>query len=188
MKIAILEGLLFLAGDEGLNDEIIKEVLEIDEIELNELVEQLKHELQNPQRGLVLLKLSNKYKLATKKEHYEYYEKLVDNPTNFTFSNAALETLAIIAYNQPITRIEVEKIRGVNSDNIIRRLLNRSLIKESGRKEGLGRAMTYSITDDFLNVFNLKSIDELPKLKNLNLDLDDNLNIFETNFKDDEND
>lgn len=188
MKIAVLEGLLFLAGDEGLSDEVIKEVLEVSDDELNDLIELFNKQLDDPKRGLILLKLSNKYKLATKKEHYEFYEKLVDNPTNFSFSNATLETLAIVAYNQPITRIEVEKIRGVNSDGIIRRLLNRSLIKESGRRDSLGRAMTYSITDDFLNVFNLKSIEELPKLKDLNLDLDEELNIFESNFKDDEND
>lgn len=188
MKLAILEGLLFLAGDEGLNDNIIREVLEVEDDELNELIEKLDQELSRNERGLVLLKLSNKYKLATKKEHFEYYQKLVDNPTNFSFTNAAIETLAIIAYKQPITRMEVEKIRGVNSDHLIRKLLNKSLIKQSGRSEEVGRAIMYSITDDFLDVFKLTSIDELPKLKDLDLDFNDNMNIFETNFKDDEND
>lgn len=188
MKLAILEGLLFLAGDEGLNDNIIKEVLEIDDLELNSLINDFEEELKRQERGLILLKLSNKYKLATKKEHFEYYQKLVDNPTNFSFTNAALETLAIIAYNQPITRMEIEKIRGVNSDHLIRKLLHKSLIKQSGRSEEIGRAIMYSITDDFLDVFNLKTIEELPKLKDLDLDFNDNenINIYDTKFKEDD--
>ena len=186
-KISIIEGLLFLAGDEGIDATSIKMVLECDDEELSELLTLFKKELDNPRRGLILVELGNKYKLTTKAEHFEYYQKLVDNPTNFSFSNAALETLAIVAYNQPITRIEIEKIRGVSSDAMVRKLVAKSLLKEVGRKDSIGRPMMYAITEEFLDVFNLESIEELPELKDVELD-DEEQNIFNTRFSEEDKD
>lgn len=184
-KLAILEGLLFLAGDEGVDEASIKMVLESEDDELSQLIEIFKNELDNSKRGLVLVELGNKYKLTTKAEHFEYYQKLVDNPTNFSFSNAALETLAIVAYNQPITRVEIEKIRGVSSDAMVRKLVAKSLLKEVGRRETIGRPMMYAVTEEFLDVFNLESIEELPELKDVELD-EEEQNIFNTRFIEDE--
>ena len=180
-KIAVIEGILFLAGDEGVDVNGLKLVLEEDDNQVKELISEFKARLKNEDRGLMLVELGNKYKLSTKPEHFEYYQKLISNPTNFAFSNAALETLAIIAYNQPVTRVEIEKIRGVNSDSMVRKLVAKSLIKEVGRKDTMGRPMMYEITDDFLDVFNLQSIEELPELKDVQLD-EDEQNIFNTRF------
>ena len=185
-QCAIVEGLLFLAGDEGISKENIKQVLECDDEVVEGIFVKLNNDLLKENRGLRLVKLGNKYKLTTKPEHFEYYQKLVDNPVNFTFSNAALETLAIIAYNQPITRLEIENIRGVNSDSMIRKLSAKSLIKEVGRKESLGRPMLYAITEDFLDVFNLQSIEELPKLQNIVFD-EEEKDIFKTRFSEEDN-
>ncbi|MDF9867657.1 segregation and condensation protein B [Bacilli bacterium PM5-3] len=184
-KAAILEGILFLAGDEGVDLEAIKLVLDCSNEMAIELINKYKEKLQDVERGLMLVELGNKYKLSTKPEHFEYYQKLVDNPTSFSFSNAALETLAIIAYNQPVTRVEIENIRGVGSDAMVRKLVAKSLIKEVGRKESPGRPMMYAITDEFLDVFNLQSIDELPELKDVELDEEDQ-NIFNTRFREEE--
>jgi segregation and condensation protein B len=185
-NVPILEGILFIAGDEGADNKAIKMALDINDLELKNLVEEYKKLLKDENRGLMLVELGNKYKLSTKPEHFEYYQKLVDNPTNFSFSNAALETLAIIAYNQPITRVEIESIRGVSSDAMIRKLVAKSLIKEVGRKDSPGRPLMYAVTDDFLDVFNLESIDELPELKDVNLEEDEQQSIFATRFVEEE--
>lgn len=179
--LPIIEGLLFLTGDEGIGIDEIKLVLEIEDDQIKLLLEEFKQSLNNENRGLILVELGQRYKLTTKPQHFDYYQKLVDNPINFTFSNAALETLAIIAYNQPVTRLEIEKIRGVNSDNMVRKLLAKSLVKEAGQKESLGRPMTYEVTNEFLDIFNLQSIEELPELENIEFN-DEDQDIFTTRF------
>ncbi|MEG0284102.1 MAG: SMC-Scp complex subunit ScpB [Erysipelotrichales bacterium] len=180
-NIAILEGLLFLCGDEGIIKENICLVLGMNNENVIELLGEYKNKLKDESRGLELVKFGEHYKLTTKAMYHEYYSRLVDNPTNFSFSNAALETLAIIAYNQPITRGDVERIRGVGSDNMIRKLLSRSLIKEAGFKESPGRPKLYQVTNDFLDIFNLKSLEELPILKDVNLS-EEEQDIFKTRF------
>ena len=112
---AVLEGLLFVVGEEGLSLEQIEDVLEIDELEAKELLKSLRDEYEEEGRGVRIDFLGNRFKLTTKKEHREYYQKLIENPETNTLSQAALETLAIIAYNEPITRIGVDDIRGVGS-------------------------------------------------------------------------
>ena len=179
-NLSVLEGLLFLCGNEGISNKEIMNVLEIDEDELVKLIEEFNKTLNNNYRGLELSIINNRYRLITKKEHFDYYAKLVDNPINFTFSNAALETLAIIAYNQPVTRLEVEKIRGVNSDSIVRKLLAKSLIKEAGRKDSIGQPMLYEVTNEFLDYFNLNDLKELPEL-NEEIEEEDK-NIYSTKF------
>ncbi|MBS8264750.1 SMC-Scp complex subunit ScpB [Mesobacillus boroniphilus] len=161
----ILESLLFAAGDEGLSLKQITAVLEVDEIQANEIVTELKQDYESDEnRGITIVHLAGVYQLATKKEHADYLKKLVESPGTAHLSQAALETLAIVAYKQPITRAEIEEIRGVKTERPLYTLSSRALIKEVGRAEGTGRAILYGTTKEFLDYFGLKSISELPPL------------------------
>ncbi len=161
----IVESLLFAAGDEGLSLKQIAEVLEIDEIMAESIVKDLFAEYnENEERGIMLVELAGTYQLATKKEFSPYLKKLVESPHTSALSQAALETLAIIAYKQPITRVEIEEIRGVKTERPLHTLMAKALIKEVGRAEGAGRAKLYGTTKEFLDYFGLKSIEELPEL------------------------
>ncbi|QCJ43328.1 SMC-Scp complex subunit ScpB [Bacillus sp. S3] len=161
---SILESLLFAAGDEGLSLKQLAEVLEVDELRVNELIENLRKEYEEANRGIMVVQLAGTYQLATKKENAVYLKKLVDSPHTSTLSQAALETLAIIAYKQPITRAEIEEIRGVKTERPLHTLVSKILIKEVGRAEGTGRAFLYGTTKEFLDYFGLKSLKELPQL------------------------
>lgn len=185
-SLAILEGLLFVAGEEGINEDNIKLVLNMEDSQIKDLIVAFKKTLEDSHRGLMLMNLGNKYKLTTKPKHFEYYNKLIDNATNFSFSNAALETLAIVAYNQPLTRIEIENIRGVNSDGMIRKLVAKSLLKEVGRRESVGRPMMYEVTAEFMDYFNLTNLEELPDLADINVEEENQASIFESHFKENE--
>jgi len=162
---AVLEGLLFVVGEDGLTLDQIEEVLELKEEEVKELVNDLKHSYEEEDRGLRIDFLGNRLKLTTKFEHREYYQKLLENPETNILSQAALETLAIIAYNEPVTRMQVDKIRGVSSSQMIRKLAAKGLIKESGRSDLPGRPILYEITNDFLDYFGLSNIEELPDME-----------------------
>ena len=119
---------------------------------------------ENQNRGIMIVQLAETYQLVTKKEYSPYLKKLVESPNNTALSQAALETLAIIAYKQPITRIEIEEIRGVKTDRPLQTLTAKALIKEVGRAEGPGRAYLYGTTKEFLDYFGLRNIKELPPL------------------------
>lgn len=161
----IVESLLFAAGDEGLTLKQISLVLELDEVQTETIVKELIEDYQdNSTRGIVIVELAGTYQLATKKENAAYLKKLVISPGNTTLSQAALETLAIIAYKQPITRMEIEEIRGVKTERPLQTLTSKALIKEVGRAEGAGRAYLYGTTKEFLDYFGLKKIEELPPL------------------------
>ena len=164
MNKAVLEGLLFVVGEEGLTLEQIEDVLEIDEDSSKNLIMELKKDYEDENRGLRIDFLGNRFKLTTKFEHKEYYQKLIENPETNTLSQAALETLAIIAYNEPITRVQVDAIRGVGSVNIIRKLVAKGFIKESGRSELPGRPILYETTNEFLDYFGLSSTEDLPDI------------------------
>lgn len=161
---AILEGLLFVAGDDGLSLKEIATVLEIEEQEVESLLAEMKQEYDQPNRGIQIEMIANKYVFTTKAEHANYYQKLIETPSHTGLSQAALETLAIIAYNQPITRVEIEEIRGVKSEKAIATLVSRLLVEDVGRAEGSGRAILYGTTEEFLNYFGLSSLEELPPL------------------------
>jgi segregation and condensation protein B len=160
----IIESLLFAAGDEGLSLKQIASVLEVDEnmaeYHLNELIKEYEH----LNRGITIVQLAGTFQLATKKEHASYLKKLVEAPSSSGLSQAALETLAIVAYRQPITRLEIEEIRGVKTERPLQTLMSKALIKEVGRSEGTGRAYLYGTTKEFLECFGLKNLDELPPL------------------------
>ena len=169
---AVLEGLLFVVGDEGITLKSISDILQINENEAKELLLELKKDYESDNRGIRISFLGNSFKLTTKSEHKEYYTKLVTSPDNFILSNAALETLAVVAYNEPITKSEVEKIRGVNSDHIIRKLVARNFLKEAGKADTIGKPTLFKITNEFLDYFGLATKEDLPEL-NLNEDLDE---------------
>ena len=162
---AILEGLLFVVGEDGLNIDQIKDVLQIEEKEAKQLILELKDDYSNENRGLRIDFLGNKIKLTTKPEHKEYYQKLLENPETNALSQASLETLAIIAYNQPVTRMDVDELRGVSTGQMIRKLVAKGFIKEGGRSNLPGRPILYETTNEFLDYFGLSSIDDLPDMR-----------------------
>ncbi|MBU5213702.1 MULTISPECIES: SMC-Scp complex subunit ScpB [Heyndrickxia] len=167
----ILESLLFAAGDEGLSIKQIMSVMELEEYQAVELVESLKQEYDsNAERGIAIVVLAGTYQLVTKKENSVFLKRLVESPGMNTLSQAALETLAIISYKQPITRIEIEDIRGVKTERPLQTLTAKGLIKEVGRANGAGRAILYGTTKEFLDYFGLKDINELPPLAEASID------------------
>lgn len=166
-KEAITEGLLFVVGEDGLTLNQLMDILEIEKEEVGTILGNLKEKYEKENSGIRLNFLGNTFKLTTKKEHKEYFQKLIENPESNTLSQAALETLAIIAYNEPITRIQVDEIRGVNSGQVIRKLVAKNLIKETGRSDAVGRPILYKTTSDFLDYFGLATIEDLPKIEML---------------------
>ena len=167
MHKAVLEGLLFVVGEDGLTINQITDVLEIEEDEAKNIIMELKKDYEDSSHGLRIDFLGNRFKITTKFEHKDYYKKLIENPDTNTLSQAALEVLAIIAYNEPITRVQVDAIRGVGSVSIIRKLLAKGLIKESGRSDLPGRPILYETTSEFLDYFGLSSIEELPNIEDI---------------------
>lgn len=160
----VLEGILFVVGEEGVTLKQICEILQITMDEAKELLLKLKATYESSDRGIRISYLGDAFKLTTKKEHKEYYKKLVDNPESNLLSQAALELLAIIAYKQPITRVELDEIRGVSSAHLIRKLLAKGLIKETGKSTMPGRPNLYGTTSDFLDYFGINSLKELPNI------------------------
>lgn len=180
----VIEGLLYVQGDLGLTIDQVSEILEITKEEAKQLILSLKQEYVEQDRGLRINFLGNSFKLTTKEEHKEYFKKLLENPKNNTLSNAALETLAIIAYNEPITRMDVDEMRGVDSVYVIRRLLAKGLIKEYGKSEKPGHPILYKTTDEFLDYFGLSSKEELPKIEAIDAGPDEEKDLFKSTYKD----
>ena len=163
-RLGILEGLLFAVGDEGISTQQLEYVLEVNEVEIKSLLIELRERYASISSGIDIIEVAGVYKMTTKKDHAIYLKRLIQNPNQRGLSNAALEVLAIIAYRQPITRHEIENIRGASSDNVLRKLLTFSLIEEAGRLEGPGRPILFRTTDDFLDYFGIKTLEELPEL------------------------
>lgn len=160
----VLEGILFVVGEEGITLKKICEILDISLDEAKNLLKELKNTYESEDRGIRISYLGDAFKLTTKQEHKEYYQKLVENPENNLLSPAALEVLAIVAYNQPITRVEIDEMRGVSSSHMIRRLVAKGLLKEAGKSTMPGRPNLYKTTSDFLDYFGLATIDDLPSI------------------------
>ncbi|MDO4925629.1 MAG: SMC-Scp complex subunit ScpB [Turicibacter sp.] len=163
-RLGILEGLLFAVGDEGISTQQLEYVLDVNEVEIKSLLIELRERYANISSGIDIIEVAGVYKMTTKKDHAIYLKRLIQNPNQRGLTNAALEVLAIIAYRQPITRHEIENIRGASSDNVLRKLLTFSLIEEAGRLEGPGRPILFRTTDDFLDYFGIKTLEELPEL------------------------
>lgn len=169
-KLGILEGILFVQGDEGINLTTLCQIMNITETEAKDLLLNLKKSYEEKNRGLRISYLGDAFKLTTKSEHKEYYEKMVVNPETNTLSQAALEVLAIVAYHQPITRLEIEELRGVSCTHTLRKLLAKGLLKEAGKSDMPGRPNLYKTTSEFLDYFGLATIEDLPKME---IDIED---------------
>lgn len=165
----IIECILFAAGD-PLSVAEISEILEMNEKRVRKIIEDMNREYKDIKRGLYIVEFNNKCQLSTKPEYGSYIKKLVKPDGRQNLSQAAMETLAIIAYKQPITRIDVDELRGVRSDRAIATLLEKGLIKETGRLDTVGRPILYGTTEDFLKYFGFKNIRELPELIEFNME------------------
>lgn len=164
---AIIESLLFIWGEPlSLND--ICDVLEINKKEISNLMDEMINEYDYKNRGFKIIQINNRYQLSTHTEHFDWIIKLCSPKNNKGLSNAALETLSIIAYKQPITRADIEAIRGVKCDKSLNTLMEKNLIREVGRLEKTGKPILYGTTDYFLKYFGLKILDELPEIKEFN--------------------
>lgn len=172
---AILEGLLFLVGDDGLTVEQASKSMDISAAKVEQLFDILQKDYVDDARGFEIERYGSRYRFLSKAFVHEAAKKLFSIDKISKLSNAALETLAIIAYKQPITRVEIEEIRGVGADVMIRKLEARGLIKEEGRSDAPGRPFLYSVTDEFMDAFKLLSLDELPDLPEFNKDNNDDL-------------
>jgi segregation and condensation protein B len=161
---AIIEGLLFAAGDR-VSLERIAEILELDKKTARLILNNMMATIKNSKRGILLREIDGSYQLCTRPEHCEYISRLVEPRQKQALSQAAFETLSIIAYNQPITRARIEAIRGVNSDSSITTLLERNLIKPAGRLDAPGKPIIYETTEEFLRSFGFKSVKDLPVIE-----------------------
>jgi len=161
---AVIEGLLFASGD-ILSLEKVSEIIEVDKKTTKLILNNMIISYKTSKRGIMLREINNGYQLCTRPEHNEYLRKLFTPRQRQGLSQAAFETLAIIAYNQPITRGKIEQIRGVNSDSAVSRLVERNLIKEAGKMDCPGKPMLYETTEEFLRSFGFKALIEMPRLE-----------------------
>lgn len=180
-----IEALLFVVGDEGMTVKQLCNLLEMDTMEVEAALSELASQYnENEASGIMLKQLAGTYQLTTKPEMSETIKKLVENPASQVLSAASLEVLAIVAYKGPITRAQVEDLRGVKSERPIATLVSRGLIQEAGRMEGTGRAILYETTKEFLNYFGLQSLKDLPPLpEQLEEETEDDADLFFTTFK-----
>ncbi len=165
-KKSLLEGLLFFSG-EPLTSSTIKGITEIEEPEIKKLMSELIAEYRDRDGGILIAEIAGGYQMITNPAYGHWIRKLRGSQISSRLSLASLETLAIIAYRQPIIKAEIEQIRGVNSDGVIKTLLERRLIKIMGRKEAPGKPLLYGTTKEFLQYFGLNDLAELPTLKDL---------------------
>lgn len=165
----VIESILFAVGRD-ISVEELSVVLELTPKDTEEIIESMKADFEEQGRGIEIIKVNNGYQLCSKKENYDYIYQIIDKRNKPNLSQAALETLAIIAYNPKITRAEIESIRGVNSDGTIYKLLDHNLIEDAGRLDLPGRPTTYKVTKEFLRMFGYSSLDELPELPRYKLD------------------
>ncbi|KMY29731.1 segregation and condensation protein B [Lysinibacillus xylanilyticus] len=180
-----IEALLFVVGDDGLTIKQLSQLLGEPEELVVQTMEMLKKTYEEDSaRGLAIKEIAGVYQLITKSDLAETIQRLVENPTAQSLSQASLEVLAIVAYKQPITRVAIEDLRGVKCERPIQTLVSRGLIKEVGRSEGTGRAILYGTTKEFLNYFGLNSIEEMPPLPEEELvEAEQETDLFMTKFQ-----
>lgn len=179
---SIIEGLLFASGDDGVTLKQLVRILEIPVKSVEQALEELKSNYEKENRGMIMMESKGVFHLATKPEHSSYLRKLLEIPRPSKMSQAALETLAIIAYQQPITKVEIDELRGVKSDRPIQTLLSRSLIEEVGRKDAVGKPILYGTNKEFLIYFGLTSLEELPPLPEDSNDDNNEADLFFERF------
>lgn len=159
---SIIESLLFVSG-EPMKLKDIASILELSPVFTKKVLKEMMFLYED--RGIKLIRINDEFQLVTKPENSEYIQKILKTNSRQALSQASLETLAIVAYKQPITRVDIDEIRGVKSDSAVAKLLEKKLIKESGRLDAPGRPILYSTTDDFLKQLNIENIKELPSLE-----------------------
>jgi len=166
---SIIEAILFVAGRAVTTQELVLN-LELSKEDLEKIIESMRENYKANDRGIEIIKIEESYQLCTKKDLYEYIYPVIDKRAKPNLSNAALETLAIIAYNPRITRAEIEAIRGVSVDGCMYKLLEYGLIEEAGKTDLPGKPMAYRTTKDFLKMFGYSSLEDLPELPKFKLD------------------
>lgn len=166
---AILEAVLFTMG-ESVEVERLATVIEENKKTTRELLSELKEDYESREGGVTLIELDDSYQMCTKAEMYEYLVKIAKTPRKYVLTDTILETLSIIAYKQPVTRAEIEKIRGVSCDHAVNRLLEFGLIAEVGRMDAPGRPLLFGTTEEFLRSFGVKSLEELPELSAMQIE------------------
>lgn len=179
-RLASIEAILFVAGEEGVRADELSRLLEISEDEVMQALHELKEQyLSRESCALSVIDTAKRFKLVTKKEYAEVVKSYAHSPASGNLTKAILEVLSIIAYKQPVTRMEIDEIRGVQSSGAVQKLSLHGLIAEKGRLKTPGRPVLYGTTDAFLDYFGLKSLEELPELSIDEEEKEDNL-FFET--------
>ena len=158
---SIIEGVLFAAGD-SVSVERLSDIVDVDTKTLKSIIINLADRYDYEKSGLMIIELENSYQMCTRPDYNEYISRLAEPKKGHNLSNAALEVLSVIAYKHPVTKTVIEQIRGVSSDTIVNRLVERGLVKEAGRLDAPGRPMLFKTTEEFLRCFNLKSLKDLP--------------------------
>lgn len=166
---AIIEAILFTMG-ESVELDKIAEAIELDKKETKKILEEMIEEWNSSDRGITIIELDGAYQMCTKSEMYEYLIKIAKQPKHRVLTDVLLETLSIIAYKQPVTKAEIEKIRGVSSDHAVSKLIEYNLICELGRLDAPGRPLLFGTTEEFLRCFGVNSIDNLPVLNPVQLE------------------
>lgn len=182
----VIEGILFAVGDEGITLKDLVMILDVPVEDVKNTLVELKNDYEKDDRGIRITFLGNSFKLTTKKEHKEYFEKLLMDTRTYELSDAALEVLAIVAYNEPITRIKIDEIRGVNSSGVLRKLVAMNFIKECGKADTIGRPNLYKTTNDFLDYFGLATKEDLPKLVPTEEVKEEDKDLYTSTYKDNE--
>lgn len=167
--MAVIEAVLFAMGDSVEMSRLVH-VLERNEQEIRDVIAEMNDRYEKNDRGIYIAELENSFQLCTKPELYEYLIKVAKAPRKYVMSDTLLETLSIIAYKQPVTRLEIEKIRGVSCDHAVNRLLEFNLIQELGRLDAPGRPLLFGTTEEFLRTFGVKSLGDLPTLNSEQLE------------------
>lgn len=182
--IGSIESLLFMIGDEGLTSKQLAILTETNEVVINMAIEQMIEQFeQQKDRGITIKMYGEAFRLVTKAEFAEDVKKLLENPSQKALSQAALEVLAIIAYKQPVTRVEIDDIRGVKSDGALQTLVAKGFIMEKGRLEGTGRPILYGTTDLFMDRFGITSLQDLPPLIVEEQSVSEETDLFMTKFQ-----
>ncbi len=181
--LGVLEGILFAVGDEGITLKAMTNVLGVSEEETKALLMELKKRYEGEEYGVRISYLGDAFKLTTKKEHKEYYQRLLGNPESQSLSESSLEVLAIVAYNQPITRIKIDEMRGVACGQTVRKLCARGLLKIVGKSNIPGKPNLYGTTKEFLDYFGLSTIEDLPKIE-LEKEENEETELFTSIYKD----
>lgn len=180
-----IESLLFVIGEDGLTIQQLSMLTDAKEELIAEAIHQMiQNYEEQSERGIAIKELAGTFRLISKPEHADAIQKLVENPPSQSLSQAALEVLAIVAYKQPITRVEIDDLRGVKSERALHTLSARGLVHEVGRAEGTGRAILYGTTKEFLNYFGMKNINELPELPDESAsEIDEQPDLFMSKFQ-----